>query len=203
MDLKSSITSLVSRVSAVIFLGDELGRNEQWLDIITRYSSDMFEADRDICMWPEFLRPIATYFLPSCGKLRRHIKAAREILAPVLKSRRGSVKKEETFMRWLEEVVKGRPYDPVLVQLSLAAAAIDTTSDLLAQSLHDICRFENSSKLIEELRDEMVEVIQAKGWQKSAMYDLKLLDSVLKETQRVKPVVICVSFLSKFLLIEK
>ncbi|KAL3436173.1 cytochrome P450 [Aspergillus tetrazonus] len=190
LDLKSTIASLVSRVSAVMFVGEELGRDQKWLSIVTNYSSDMFVADLALCKWPEVLRPIATYFLPSCGKLRRHIREAALMLDPILSEGYSAHQNKQNFLDWLEEIAGGRKYNPVLAQLSLAAAAIDTTSDLIVQTLTDICRFRDSQKLQEDLREEMVRVLRADGWEKSAMYNLKLLDSVLKETQRVKPVVV-------------
>lgn len=178
-------------MSAVIFVGEELGRDQKWLSIVTNYSSDMFMADVDLCKWPEILRPIATYFLSSCGKLRRHIREAELKLHPILSENHPAHVNKPRFLDWFEEISDGRKYNPVLAQISLAAAAIDTTSDLIIQTLIDICRFQDSRKLQEELREEMVRVLQADGWEKSAMYNLKLLDSVLKETQRVKPVVVC------------
>ncbi|CEJ58143.1 hypothetical protein PMG11_06813 [Penicillium brasilianum] len=190
LDLKSTIAALVSRVSAVMFVGEELGRDQKWLSIVTNYSSDMFVADLDLCKWPEILRPIATYFLSSCGKLRRHIQEAALMLDPILSEGNSTHGNKQNFLDWFEEIAGGRKYNPVLAQISLAAAAIDTTSDLIIQTLTDICRFPDSEKLQEELREEMVRVLRADGWEKSAMYNLKLLDSVLKETQRVKPVVV-------------
>nr|AYP72771.1 meroterpenoid PM-122-9-7568 [Penicillium brasilianum] len=174
-----------------MFVGEELGRDQKWLSIITNYSSDMFVADLDLCKWPEILRPIATYFLSSCGKLRRHIREAALMLDPILSEGHSAHENKQNFLDWFEEIAGGRKYNPVLAQISLAAAAIDTTSDLIIQTLTDICRFPDSEKLQEELREEMVRVLRADGWEKSAMYNLKLLDSVLKETQRVKPVVVC------------
>ncbi|KAL2881477.1 hypothetical protein SGCOL_003043 [Colletotrichum sp. CLE4] len=42
-------------------------------------------------------------------------------------------------------------------------------------------------QLIEAVRAEMVGVLRAEGWTKLALYNMKLLDSCIKEAQRLKP----------------
>ncbi|GFF65597.1 aldehyde reductase 1 [Aspergillus lentulus] len=44
------------------------------------------------------------------------------------------------------------------------------------------------AEVIQPLREKIVTVIQEEGWKKPALYKLKLMDSVLKESQRMKPV---------------
>lgn len=38
------------------------------------------------------------------------------------------------------------------------------------------------------MREEIIRVITEHGWRKTSLYNLKLMDSVLKESQRLKPV---------------
>lgn len=90
-------------------------------------------------------------------------------------------------MQWLEESARGRYYDPVVAQLSFSHAAIHTTSDLLTQVLFNLCGRE---ELTQKLRDEIITVTQAEGLKKTTLFKLKLMDSVLKETQRLKPVAV-------------
>ncbi|KAL8349413.1 hypothetical protein RB598_005001 [Gaeumannomyces tritici] len=51
-----------------------------------------------------------------------------------------------------------------------------------------MARLAAACELIEPLRKEAVEVFGAEGWSKQSLYKLKLMDSALKETQRVKPI---------------
>jgi cytochrome P450 len=90
-------------------------------------------------------------------------------------------------MEWMEQCAKGREYDAAVAQLSLSLAAIHTTSDMLTQVLYDICACDG---LVEEMRREIVNVIRAEGWTKMTLNQLKLMDSVLKESQRLKPTTI-------------
>ena len=74
------------------------------------------------------------------------------------------------------------------MQLALSTAAIHTTTDLLTQTILDLCGRED---LIQELRKEIIEVLGADGWDKSTMYKLKLMDSVINfSLYRVKPMAI-------------
>lgn len=85
---------------------------------------------------------------------------------------------------WFYKVVQDEPFDPVTFQLSLATVAIHSTSDMLVQVLHDIC---SHPQLIDELREGIVNILGAEGFKRSSINNLKLMDSVLKESQRLKP----------------
>ncbi|PGH15783.1 hypothetical protein AJ79_02163 [Helicocarpus griseus UAMH5409] len=193
--LKPSILQLVAQLSSKVFLGDKICRNPDWLRITISYTVDSFVAAQDLRLWPALVRPVVAKFLPSCRKVRREIQETRDIISPVIKERREAKeaanragKKPERYhdaMEWMEECAKGRPYDPAIAQLSFSLAAIHTTSDMITQVLLDICQCEG---LIQEMRKEIISVIQEEGWKKTALYKLKLMDSVVKESQRLKPI---------------
>lgn len=44
--------------------------------------------------------------------------------------------------------------------------------------------------MFQPLRDEIVEVLGRDGLKKTALYNLKLMDSFIKECQRLKPIII-------------
>jgi cytochrome P450 len=88
---------------------------------------------------------------------------------------------------WIHEVADGHSYDPVLAQVKLSISSMHTTSDCFTQVLFDICKH---PALIEDLRKEIITVRQEHPWGKAAIYHLKLMDSVLKESQRLKPLAI-------------
>ncbi|GAB1216308.1 hypothetical protein ATERTT37_005521 [Aspergillus terreus] len=195
VDLRASILGIVAQLSSRVFLGDQICRNPDWLRITVNYTVHSFIAAQDLRLWPKPLRPLVANFLPSCRKIRSELREATEIITPVLEERRKSketqVREGRTperyvdAMQWMEESAEGRPYDPAVAQLSFSLAAIHTTSDMLTQALLDLC---GKDDLIKELREEIVTVIQGEGWKKTTLYKLKLMDSVLKESQRLKPV---------------
>lgn len=191
--LKQSILDIVARLSSRVFLGPEICRNPAWLRITVDYTVSSFAAATTLRLWPNLLRPVVHWFLPSCRRIRAQLREAREIITPVIEKRRaltrrskdkGDTRQETDAIAWMEDIAKGRPYDPAVAQLSFSLAAIHTTSDMLTQVIFDLCGKED---LVRSLRDEVISVLSTDGWKKSSLYKLKLMDSVLKESQRLKP----------------
>lgn len=153
------------------------------------------KAAEDLRIWPSFVRPIVARFLKPCLKVQAELREAREIITPVLEERRktkeAALANGETLpryndaMEWMEQTSKGSPYDPAAVQLTFSVAAIHTTSDMVTQAIYDLC---TRPELVQALREEIIAVISAEGWKKTAMYKLQLMDSFLKESQRLKPI---------------
>ncbi|PYI12549.1 cytochrome protein [Aspergillus sclerotiicarbonarius CBS 121057] len=195
--LKPSILRLVSRLSSRVFLGEMLCRNTDWLRITADYAVHSFLAAEELRLWPMFLRSSVAHFLPPCQLIRKELQEAKEIIIPVLEERRlarqNAIRQGKTperyvdAIQWMEESAKGRPYDPAVAQLSFSTVAIHTTTDMLCQVLLDLC---GRSEVVEALRTEVISVIQEDRWEKSSLYKLKLMDSVLKESQRLKPIAI-------------
>lgn len=189
--LKQTILPFVSRLSSRVFLGEELCRDPAWLRITANYTTDAFRAAQELRLWPAFLRRIAVRFLPRCRVLRAEVSEASRLLNNVLEKRRlekeAAVEPKEyhDMIEWFEQVARGRKYDPAIMQLGMSFAAIHTTTDMITQLLFDLAR---NPELIEPLRREVVTVLSEGGWRKSSLYKLKLLDSVIKESQRMKPI---------------
>ena len=146
--------------------------------------------------WPRFLQPLVHWFLPGCRRLRAQLREARNIIQPLVDKRRAeeatSTKQSDNLVAWMDEISRGRPFDAALSQIASSFAAIHTTSDSFTQLLIDLC---NDPELIDSLRKEVIMVITSEGWKRSALQNLKLMDSVLKESQRLKPAVICEFFM--------
>ncbi|KAH7009754.1 cytochrome P450 [Ilyonectria destructans] len=144
------------------------------LSIVARLLSRIFvdkELGRDpdiqamqpLRLWPKILRPLVVWFLRGPTRLRAYLPDAID---------------------WFQEIAKGERYNPGLSQLILGTVAIHTTSDLITQTVYDIM---GNPDLIDDLRKEIVTAIGEGGWKKTSLYSLKLMDSVLKESQRLKP----------------
>ncbi|KJK68168.1 Cytochrome P450 [Aspergillus parasiticus SU-1] len=133
--------------------------------------------------------------IPPGLRLRGLLEEARLLLAPFIAKRKsagafvqqGSVSepgKSIDAMDWLDEVARGRPYDPLLAQLGLSFVTIDTTTDFLFNLL---CDLSANEELLKALRDEIVGVIGAEPISKPSLQKLKIMDSVMKESQRMRP----------------
>ncbi|KAK8144497.1 hypothetical protein G3M48_005725 [Beauveria asiatica] len=136
--------------------------------IAKEYTVAAPQAAEQLRMWSPILRPIAVRFLDSCVKTQAMVAEARRVMKPVIDKR-----------------YKARA--------DAAAANVKTYSSLprpsslcllLSETLFQISKHPN---IIPALREEIITINRSDGWEKTAFYKMKLLDSVIKETQRFKP----------------
>lgn len=181
-------------MSSAVFVGPELARDPDWQNVILTYTLNLFNGVRALRAWPGYMRPWIHHFLPQTTTCRKQLKLARTLLKPELE-KRDRAKKEalaagrappiyEDTIAWMEEMAAGRPFDPAATQLAFAISAMHTTSELMKQVLVDICIH---PELIQPLRDEANAAVAESGWTTAGVFKMQLLDSVIKETQRVKP----------------
>ncbi|KAL3471720.1 cytochrome P450 [Aspergillus californicus] len=197
--LKDALLDLVARLSSVIFLGDEeVSSDPAWLRITKEYTIDSFVAFHQLRPYPRFLKPYIAPFFSQARKVRAQLQEAESIITPVIERRRaekaqaiqrgeGDIPERYDSIEWLEIVAKekGITYSPAAMQLTLALSAIHTTTDLLTTTMYEILAH---PEIIPALREEARSVIGDGGLKHSSLYSLKLMDSVIKEAQRLKPV---------------
>ncbi|KAG6110971.1 hypothetical protein E4U31_005081 [Claviceps sp. LM219 group G6] len=170
ISLKHVVLHLTTRISSRVFLGKELCRNEAWLKVSREYAVAAFLAARQA----------VTVSL---------IEDTRRCMAPVLERRQherasGNYIPYNDAIEWLEASSISGKHDPVLAQLALSALAIHTTADLLSQAVGDLAVHH---EFVEPLRHEITECLAYDGWERKSLYNMKLLDSCIKESQRMKP----------------
>ncbi|KAI4603901.1 hypothetical protein KJ359_000021 [Pestalotiopsis sp. 9143b] len=188
------VARYVGRMSSAVFAGPELARNSEWQDLILSYTVNLFNGVRALRTWPAFMRKLIHWFLPECRTCRKQLVLARKLLQPVLDKRQRTASElraagkplpvYDDTIAWIEEVAAGRPFDPTATQLAFAISAMHTTTELLKQTLVDICMH---PELIEPLRSEAEAAIGQNGWTTAGTFQMQLMDSVVKETQRMKP----------------
>jgi cytochrome P450 len=141
-----------------------------------------------LSLYPKWSRSLVQWFLPKCKLSREAISEAREIVGQVLEERRALAKEGKYVpnntdaIDWFEEAAAGRPYDPAMCQMILSTAAIHTTTNLGNET---ILRLAQHPELVDELRQEIISVLRADGWKKISLFNMKLLDATLKESQRL------------------
>lgn len=87
MTLKPVILDIVAQLSSRLFVGEDLCRNKEWLELAKNFTLDSFAATRVLRSWPFVLRPLVIWILPEWKKVRRDVADARRILAPVVNKR--------------------------------------------------------------------------------------------------------------------
>ncbi|PTD02359.1 Cytochrome P450 monooxygenase trt6 [Fusarium culmorum] len=176
---------IVSRMSSRVFMGEGLCRNEEWVKLSADYTVQAFMTGDILRAYPRWARPYVHHFLPSCQKLRSMLEEARQCLKPFLE-KRNAIKAEvmgkgkpcpfDDSIEWFEQEYE--QHDPAISQIALSLVAIHTTTDLLTETVFNIAL---NPELFEPLRHEIISVITTDGLKKTALYNLKLMDSVIKE----------------------
>lgn len=194
--MRTSMAHIVARVSGRVFLGKDLCRNPEWLRIPVEYVINLAFGAAALRKFPKFLRPLVHWFIPQVKALRQQMAAAYRIIQQELEQREFVNRKLGTdganyqdAIQWTTEIYKGLNPDHTLIQLGLAFGALHTSTDFLTQVIYDLCRH---PELIRHLREEIISVVSAEGGlNRNAIRKFKLMDSVLKESQRLKPASTC------------
>lgn len=182
--MRDTMSQIVAQMVARGFLGDDgLCRNPAFLNLMYDFLEDSFIAAHILRRWPIPMRWFASWFIPSCNKVREELKEVEKFLKPLLDQEEGP-ETEMTALSWVKEASKGSSYDFTTLQLTLALASLDTSNDLLTKAL---CDLSEHPDLVEDIRKEIIEVIGQEGMTKSALQRLYLLDSAMKESQRLRP----------------
>ncbi|KAF5545340.1 ent-kaurene oxidase [Fusarium mexicanum] len=194
MHPQHDIVRIVSRMSSRVFMGEALCRDDDWVRSSGDYTVQSFKTGDILRTYPRWSRPFVHWFLPSCWTLCKKLDKAIKCLKPHLERRsvisaeaeaQGKPSPFDDSIEWYKK--EGSTRNPALLQISLSLVAIHTTSDLLMETLFNIAQHPD---LIRPLREEITNVLSTEGLKKTALYNLKLMDSVIKESQRLRPVLL-------------
>lgn len=196
MVAKDFVLTLIARLSTLAFMGGDMCQDKGWIDISVNFAVMLVSARKDLITWPMWLRPLANLYLPQCRALRDLEAKARDIIDAQLEERKrlraeaemANAKLEvNDALEWYQKQYTrlGGPFDPTAAQLGMSFVAIHTTADLLTQVLLDLAEHQ---ELMQPLRKEVTDCLSGRGEiSKTALHDMILLDSVIKESQRLKP----------------
>lgn len=186
---------LIARLSSRVFLGPTLCRNEDWLEITQNFTVKQNMAMNIMRLFPYYLRPLVFYLEPTCRESYAAWKRGRDIVEPYVAARRKEREeciaagreppKYNDAIAWGEHEAGEHPFMMTDLQLGLSFVAIHTTSDLTAQTLLHLAAA--GDEVLQALRDELIQVLPTEGWRKASLVKLKLLDSTIREAQRLKP----------------
>ena len=191
----SKFLRIISIVVARAFVPPSIGRTEDWIDCSVKYTGDVFGGGRALKKWNPLLRPVVYRFLKEFRDMRERELAAKRLMLPLLKERalaekEPGYKRPNDFVQWMQDRSKGKPdFDfetQAILQLQLQLAAIHTTGMAMTHSIYDLAAH---PEYIQPLRDEAHQVLRKHGGQfnKQALAEMRLMDSFMKESQRVNP----------------
>lgn len=190
--IRTFFNGLIVRLSTRVFFGKELCQNQEYLDHVVSWGNLVLMVNITLRRWPLFLRGIVHRFHPFSRQLRNERNATSRIVAPIIKERleqkqQGKVSaKVSDMVGWMEEIAqkKKAKIDLVDGQLFMAFVAVETTSTTVAYLMLDLLDHPDA---IPRLRNEIITILRGNGWKKTSLQQMKLLDSAMKESQRLHP----------------
>ncbi|KAI0816091.1 cytochrome P450 monooxygenase [Xylaria sp. FL0064] len=196
MVLMPPLRDITVRMSSRVFLGEELSRNKDWVHIMSNYTIDAVKGANTLSAYNKNLRPYIGWIFPESRRMRDYYWRAKGLIEPIMKSRENLKRAalaegqpEPVYndaLEWIVQESKKRnsAYDVATFQLIISIVATNTTTDLLHLTLIKLIQHPET---LQAVRNEIAQVLKADGWKKTSLYNMKLLDSAIKETQRIDP----------------
>lgn len=194
IDWEKDTTGVISRAASSIFVGPEKATDTEWQTVVQSYVHEYFAAVSELHSWGVLLQPIVQWILPHASACRGLMRRARLIMQDVVQDRIHEAEAAEIqgsaapryndVVAWTMQVPSNK-HQAGDIQLALAMAALFTTTELFRQILIDIARH---PELVEPLRQEIKKALSDHGLGIAALAKMELLDSVMKESQRLIPI---------------
>ncbi|PSR87239.1 ent-kaurene oxidase [Coniella lustricola] len=194
--LNKHLLRIVSKVSGRIFVGPELCRTDEYVDISINYTLEVNNATQAISAMKPSERAAKGEDLPEVKALKAREKRAQEFIRPLVEARKKAIKNDPDFqkpddiLQWLLDDGQAKYGEQAVqelteVQLGLTFAAIHTTTISTTNAFYTLATM---PELISELREEVRSVLNEYGtFTTNALQRMKKLDSFLKESMRVHP----------------
>ncbi|KAL0938409.1 ent-kaurene oxidase [Colletotrichum truncatum] len=196
VDIHHALVRIVTIVSGWMFVGPEYCRTEEYMDLAANYAADAFGGPKLLQIFPKRSRAFVAPLLPP---LRRVWKAHRRIttlLGPAIQARRDAAlaghEVPDDMLQWIIKNAHRFPAeikadgDIARLQLSLSAVAIHTTALTATATLYDLAA---EPEILSDVRREISDVLRKHDGKitSKTLFDMKLLDAVCKESQRLNP----------------
>ncbi|TDZ29595.1 Cytochrome P450 monooygenase 1 [Colletotrichum spinosum] len=186
----------MSSLVSLAFVGSDFQQRDEWRALTSAYIGKLFPAHHVMRSWPRWSRKYVHWFLPELQDVRARLKEINHLLEPHVQRRIVAREQRQRdgkqplksldSVDWALDAAKGRPFDVVGCQLALTIAALHTSSNTTWNSLLDIVYDQD---IIQPLREETIRVVQEDGGlQTVSLAKLDLLDSCMKESQRMHPI---------------
>lgn len=192
--IKTRTGYFVSRLSSRVFLGPKLCRDPAWLEIAQSHTVHLFQASMAMRSGSSLRRLISFWSNPLYKRLRAQVHDARKMLRPLIDTHKAEVRKAlaagerpdkaADLIGWMVAQARAADIDYAAGQLGMSVVGIHTTTEALAEALVDLCQH---PELFQPLREEIVREIGDEGWTRTTLHRMRLVDSFLKESQRLHP----------------
>lgn len=208
MVLYEKLLTMAAIISGSVFIGKEHCRDPLYINQSIMYTVIVHTAKEKLQKWSPALRWLAArFFVPELSQAHDYREATKRFLIPIIQERRrliasGGPAPQDMVTWMLAKADEWRLDDDelALTEIQLSIAAIHTSSMTLSTILYELAVRPEEQRA---LRAEARAVLAAHGAGAGAgaggdgrdlhhptpraLYDLRLLDSFMKETMRTNP----------------
>ncbi|GAA82209.1 GliF [Aspergillus luchuensis] len=184
-----TLLRIIALVSGRINIGLPLSRSPTWLTLYTKYPLTMMSSISSLMKYPAVLRSLAQHFIPSLRELDSIRSEITTLLTPEYEAILSEKSDRNTMIRWIwdnsEEHERTITYQSH-VQAMMSIGTVLANAAAAAQCLVDLA--EHGEEMVPLLRGEFERVVGGgDGISKQALSSLSMMDSFVKESQRVRP----------------
>nr|AFO69293.1 P450 monooxygenase [Epichloe gansuensis] len=187
------VLNLATRAAARLFVGEPICRNEHFLETTASFSRNTFDTIFTSRSFGHLITYYLARWISTAKKAHGQLQYIQNLLGSEVQRRKlNSGEKHDDFLQWCTELAvsedEARPEALAHRTLGiLSMAVVHTTAMASTHILFDMISDDN---LKESLRKEQQDVLK-QGWKEitqQTMLDMKQLDSLMRESQRVNPV---------------
>lgn len=191
------LLKVFSRVTARSLVGPELCDSQEWQDIILGFTNSAFKASHGVrARYHPWTRWMAKYLDEDVKNVYRLRKRAGNLLRPILDARkaeykvrtRGSKSEHDDGIQWLLDAYRstGSTITPDKLaqdEFIITIASIHSSAATALSILYDLMDRPDS---LMEIQEEISMVLQQHGgWTRQSLGALRIMDSFMKESQRI------------------
>ncbi|KAG8425893.1 hypothetical protein J3459_008586 [Metarhizium acridum] len=187
------VLHLATRAAARVFVGEPTCRDEIFLKTTASYSRNVFDSISTSRRFGSLLTSLFGTWVPEVREARGQLQYIQQLLGTEVKRRRECPKEEhDDFLQWCMDLARTEEESQpeALAHRTLGILSMAVVHTTAMASTHLIFDMIADQDLTDSLRKEQATVLK-EGWMgisQQSMLDMKHLDSLMRESQRMNPV---------------
>ncbi|KFH44067.1 Ent-kaurene oxidase-like protein [Hapsidospora chrysogenum ATCC 11550] len=187
------VLDLSTRAAARVFVGEPTCRDERFLQTSASYSRNTFNTIASFRNLGSVIGSLFGTLVPSVAHAREQLRYVQRLLGSEVERRRASPDQEQDdFLQWCMDLsrTKEEAAPEALAHRTLGILSMAVVHTTAMATTHLLLDMISNPELLESLKREQKEILPA-GWagiSQKSMLDMRLLDSLMRESQRHNPV---------------
>ncbi|KAG5975783.1 hypothetical protein E4U58_007323 [Claviceps cyperi] len=187
------VLQLSTRAAARISVSEPICRDEDFLNTSASYSRNIFDAIAMSRSLGHVITPYLGRWIPSIQAAQQQFQRIQKMLCSEVEKRRENPEDStrDDFLQWCMELARTEEeaHAASVAHRTLGILSMAVVHTTAMASTHILFDLISDEELKEKLRQEQNQILK-QGWKRitqQAMLDMKKLDSLMRESQRIKP----------------